>query len=214
MKFWADEELLPGSGFSTVTANEPAEVALPVAVSCVLDTMVVGSAVVPNITCAPETKLEPVTVSVKLPRLVEAGEMPVSTGVGLRSVTALVPFFEESAELTALTVTELGLGRVAGAVYLPEVSMMPRKAEPPAVSLTYQVTAVFCVPVTAAEKVAEAPARTLVLDGETVTAIVAGGVGCWEPEEDDPPPQPATRKGVRRRARNPGNLRIVTHIAD
>jgi len=55
-------------------------------------------------------------VSVKLPRLAEAGEMPVSTGVGLRSVTALVPFLEESAELTALTVTELGLGRVAGAV--------------------------------------------------------------------------------------------------
>jgi hypothetical protein len=107
------------------------------------------------------------------------------------------------------------LGRVAGAVYLPEVSMVPRAAEPLAVSLTYQVTAVFCVPVTAAEKVAVTLARTLVESGDTVTEIAAGGGGCcWEPEEDDPPPQPATRKGVRRRARNPGNLRVVTHIAD
>lgn len=99
-----------------MTEKVPAEVALPVAVSLVLETTVVRSAVLPNITCAPETKLEPVTVSVKLPRFVDPGEMPVRTGVGLRSVTALVPFFEESAELTALTVTELGLGRVAGAV--------------------------------------------------------------------------------------------------
>ena len=155
------------------------------------------------------------TVSVKLPRFVEAGEIPVSTGVALRSVTALVPFFEESAELTALTVTELGLGTVTGAVYLPEVSMVPREAEPPAVSLTYQVTAVFEVPVTAAEKVPEAPARTLVLDGETVTEIVAGGGGCcWEPEEDDAARQPTRRIGVRSSARNPGNLRLVTHIDD
>jgi hypothetical protein len=155
-----------------------------------------------------------VTVSVKLPRLVNAGEMPVSTGVGLSSVTALVPFFEESAELTALTVTALGLGRVAGAVYLPEVSMVPRVAEPPAVSLTYQVTAVFQVPVTAAEKVAEAPARTLVDSGDTVTETVAGGGGCWEPEEADPDPQPATARAVRSSAKNPGNLRVVTHIVN
>ncbi len=134
--------------------------------------------------------------------------------MGLRSVTALVPFFEASAELTAMTVTELGLGRAAGAVYLPEVSMVPRPAEPPAVSLTYHVTAVFEVPVTAAEKVAEAPARTLVVNGETLTAIVADGGGCWEPDEDDPAPQPATKKADRRSARNPRDLRYVTRIAD
>ena len=136
------------------------------------------------------------------------------TGVGLRSVTALVPFFEESAELTALTVTELGLGRMAGAEYLPEVSIVPRVAEPPEVSLTNQETAVFCVPETVAEKVAEAPVRTLVVNGETVTEIVAGGGGCWELEGDETAPQPATRKGVRRNARNPGNVRVVTRIDD
>ena len=140
--------------------------------------------------------------------------MPVRTGVGLRTVTALVPFFEESAELMALTVTELGLGRVAGAVYLPEVSIVPREAEPPEVSLTYQVIAVFFVPETVAEKVAEAPARTLVVNGETVTEIVAGGGGCWEPEEDVLAPQPTTRKAVKRSARNPGKVRVVTRILD
>ena len=93
--------------------------------------------------------------------------------------------------------------------------MVPRDAEPPAVSLTYQVTAVFCVPETVAEKVAEAPARTLVVNGETLTEIVAGGGGCcWVPEEDEPAPQPATRNGIRRSARNPGNLRVVTLIDD
>jgi hypothetical protein len=42
--------------------------------------------------------------------------MPVRTGVGFMSVTALMPFLVLSAELTALMVTEAGLGRVAGAV--------------------------------------------------------------------------------------------------
>lgn len=92
---------------------------------------------------------------------------------------------------------------------------MPKEAEPPEVSLTYQVTAVFCVPVTLAEKVAEAPARTLVVNGETLTEIVAGGGGCcWVPDEDEPAPQPATRKAARRKARNPGKLRVLTHIDD
>src|SRR5208283_2517784 len=103
-----------------------------------------------------------------------------------------------SAELTALMVTEAGLGRVAGAMYLPVLSMVPRDEEPPEVSLTNQVTAVFCVPVTVAEKVAELPARTLAVCG--VTEMVAGGGGCWELEEPVAP-QAACRKGTRRRAR-------------
>jgi len=53
--------------------------------------------------------------------------------------------------------------------------MVPRDEEPPEVSLTNQVTAVFCVPVTVAEKVAELPARTLAVCGVTLTEMVAGG---------------------------------------
>lgn len=178
MKFWGEDELLPGSGFCTVIEKVPEEVALPVAVSFVAETNVVGRAVVPKRIWAPETKSEPVAVMVKFPRFVEAGEIPVRTGVGFKRVTALVPFFEESAELTALTVTEAGLGRAVGAAYLPVESMVPRMEEPPEVSLTYQVTAEFCVPETVAEKFAELPARTLTVCGETVTEIARGGGGC------------------------------------
>jgi hypothetical protein len=53
-----------------------------------------------------------------------------------------------------------------------------------------------------------------VVNGETVTEIVAGGGGCGELEEDETAPQPATRKGVRSSERNPGNVRVVTLIDD
>lgn len=108
--------LLPGSGFCTATENVPAVERLPTAVSCVLDRKVVVRDEPFKTTCAPETKALPVMVRVKLPRFVAAGEMPVSTGVGFRRVTALVAYFEESAVLAAAMVTVLGDGSVAGAV--------------------------------------------------------------------------------------------------
>jgi hypothetical protein len=46
----------------------------------------------------------------------EFGLIPETTGMGLRSVTALEPMSEVLAMLTASTETELGLGRIAGAV--------------------------------------------------------------------------------------------------
>ena len=58
----------------------------------------------------------PVTVSVKFPMPTLEGLMPVSTGVGFRSVTLLEPLTEVSAALVARTVMVFGLGRVAGAV--------------------------------------------------------------------------------------------------
>ena len=94
----------------------PAVVALPVALSCVEETKVVERATPLRRTCAPETKLLPVMVREKLPRLVEAGETPTSVGVGLRSVTALEADLVMSAALVAVTVTVLGEGRVEGAV--------------------------------------------------------------------------------------------------
>jgi len=108
--------LLPGAGLTTVTANVPAEDAAPVAVSCVAETNVVWSGVVPRSTWAPFANLLPVTVSVKPPVPVLAGLMPVSTGVGFISVTLLGPLTEEFATLVARTVIVLGLGRVEGAV--------------------------------------------------------------------------------------------------
>ena len=160
---------------------------MPVAVSCVEETKVVESAELDRRTCAPETKLLPVTVREKLPRLVEAGEMPVRTGVGFMSVTELVEDLEVSAELVALTVRMLGDGRVAGAVYLPEESIVPSEEEPPGVSLTDQVTAVLVVPETVAENEAELPTRTLAVEGETATEMEGGGGGCVLSEEEVEP---------------------------
>jgi hypothetical protein len=110
------EVLLPGAGFDTVTAKLPPDATLPVAVSCVAETKVVVSAVPPRRTWALDTNLLPVTVREKLPVPMLAGLMPISAGVGFMSVTALEPLAELDAELVALIVTVLGLGRDAGAV--------------------------------------------------------------------------------------------------
>ena len=106
---------LPGSGFSTATVYAPAVEAVPVAVSCVEEVNVVERAVPLRRTCAPETKPVPVTAIEKLPRLVEAGEMPERVGVGFKSVTVLVPDLVASAVLVAVTVTVLGEGSTVGA---------------------------------------------------------------------------------------------------
>ena len=100
----------------TVTAKLPADETLPVAVSCVEETKVVASGVVPRRTWAPDTNLLPVTASVKLPVPMLAGLIPVRIAVGFRSVTALEEVAAAEAGLVALTVRVLEVGREAGAV--------------------------------------------------------------------------------------------------
>ena len=110
------EALLPGSGFTTVTANVPTVAAVPEACNRVEVENVVASGAPASITCAPLTKLLPVTVMEIEPCATDIGETVVSTGVGFQSVTALCPAALESAMLTACTVTVFGLGKFAGAV--------------------------------------------------------------------------------------------------
>jgi hypothetical protein len=110
------ELLLPGSGFTTVILNSPAEDSVPVAVSCVAETKVVVNGTVPSITCAPDTKLLPVMASEKLPVPTLAGFVPLRTGVGLSRVTALEAVAELEATLLAVIVSVLGLGIDVGAV--------------------------------------------------------------------------------------------------
>lgn len=171
--------------------------------------MVVRAAV-PKKTCAPWTKLLPVTVSEKLPRFAEAGEMPVRTGVGFRRETALVADWVVSATLVALMVTASEDGRVVGAVYFPLESMVPRAVEPLAVPLTNQETAVLVEPVTVAEKVKESPARILAVVGatETATVFVVGGSGAGDfvVELLLPVAQPAKNGKSRRRGGSRGRM--------
>ena len=145
--------------------------------SCDAELKVVVSAAPASSTVAPFTKLLPLTVSEKLPALVVVGEIPVSTGVGFQSVTALCPEAPESAALTACTVTVLGLGNMAGAAYEPVALIVPVVDVPPVTPFTCQVTAVFEVPETVAANVCEAPARTLAEFGETFTDTAGGGGG-------------------------------------
>lgn len=184
-------------------AKVPADVALPVAVSCVAETYVVVREELPKKTCAPWTKLLPVMVREKLPRFVEAGEIPVRTGTGLRSETALVADWVVSAALVALMVTVFGVGSVAGAVYFPVESMVPRVEEPLAVPLTNHETEVLEEPVTVAEKVKESPARMLAVVGATemATVFVVGGSGAGDfgVEEPLPPVAQPARSGKRQR---------------
>lgn len=89
---------------------------LPVAVSCVAETNVVLSGEPLSRTCAPETKLLPVAVTLKPPVPVVEGSMPESTGVGFHNVTLLESVAEELAELVAVIVIALDVGKEAGAV--------------------------------------------------------------------------------------------------
>lgn len=65
-----------------------------------------------------------------------AGETETWISVKVMVAEAL---FVESAALVAVTVTEAGSGRVAGAVYRPEALIVPEVASP----LSDQFTAVF-----------------------------------------------------------------------
>ena len=69
----------------------------------------------------------------------------------------------------ARIVAVAGLGTVLGAVYRPEVEIVPTVALPPVVPLTLQVTAVFDVPVTVAVNCRVAEVITVADDGETLT---------------------------------------------
>ncbi|HLJ24974.1 MAG TPA: hypothetical protein VKT71_12750 [Candidatus Acidoferrales bacterium] len=93
-------------------------------------------------------------------------------------MTSLLPVALASAMLTALIVTVLELGIVAGAVYAPEELIVPVAALPFATPFTCQVTAVFEFPETVALNDCVAPARTLAVAGEimTVTPDPEGGL--------------------------------------
>jgi hypothetical protein len=81
---------------------------------------------------------------------VEAGLMPVITGVGFHSVTLLVSLAVASAALVTFTLTVFGLGKLAGAVYFPFASIVPVVLVPPFAPFTNHVTLVLDVPLTLA----------------------------------------------------------------
>jgi hypothetical protein len=74
----------------------------------------------------------------------------VTTGGSAWIETVVEAVDAESAADTAVTVTVLGVGKAAGAVYRPAAEIVPVVEFPPVTPLTCQVTAVFVVFVTVA----------------------------------------------------------------
>jgi hypothetical protein len=183
-KFWDEDVALPGFGFLTATAKVPADVSLPVAVSCVEETKLVASGAPARRTCAPLTNPAPFTVIAKAPAGTDVGAMPATTGTGFCKVTALLPVALASAELTARTLTLFETGIVGGAEYIPDELIVPVATLPPVTPFTCQLTAEFVDPATVARNDCVAPALTLALCGETETVMLApeGGVLEFPPE--------------------------------
>jgi hypothetical protein len=137
-----------GPGFATVTFVHPLCTAVPVAVSCVGDWKMVGSATPFQRTSAPSTKRLPRTCNVNAPIGTVLGVTPVSQGTGLRSVTRQDAAESAFLRLVARTVTcDPGTPDV-GAVYLPVASTKPTVASPPTTSSTLHTTAVLANPFT------------------------------------------------------------------
>jgi hypothetical protein len=96
-----------------------------------------------------------------------------------------VPDFVESAWLVAVICTVAGDGKSAGAVYTPADVIVPSVAFPPGEPLTFQLTVVSVVFVTAAKNVSWFPSTTDPVVGVTVTPMDGGGGG-----GGDAPPAP------------------------
>lgn len=128
------------SGVVTITGTDVFGVlALPAAVSFVVETNVVGRSTPSKLTVAPETKPLPFTVSVNVPVATGDGLTDVMLGKG-KTVTVAAPFAVGVLTLVARTVTTFGLGTVVGARYRPLLSIVPTVALPPVTEFTLHVT--------------------------------------------------------------------------
>jgi hypothetical protein len=95
-------------------------------------------------------------------------------------VSCAVPERAESAADTAVTVTVAGEGTVAGAVYNPEVEIVPAVVLPPVMPLTCQVTAMFVELATVADIIWDEETVTVAPPGLTATVITGATVTCAE----------------------------------
>ena len=86
-------------------------------------------------------------------------------------MTVLLPFCVASSALVAVTVIVFGVGRIAGAVYIPFASIVPTVALPPAIEFTDHVTVLFAMPLTVAANASFAPARIVAVEGVTVIPV-------------------------------------------
>jgi hypothetical protein len=96
----------------------------------------------------------------------------------------------ESAALTAIMVTEFGLGKLAGDVYMPAELIVPVAALPPLAPFTNQFTEIFDEPVKVALNCCESPNRTLAEFGEIET-LMPEDAGLEPPDLEEVVVEPA-----------------------
>jgi hypothetical protein len=123
-------------------------------------------------TCAPLTKLLPVTVRVKFPAFTSDGLTLLKIGVELSSVIAALALAALLTVLTAETVTLLGVGKVCGAMYSPAELMVPSVEFPPTTPFTDQITVELLVPLTVILNCCAPRVRTLALPGVILSCTV------------------------------------------
>jgi len=103
----------------------------------------------------------------------DAGEMETETAAEPAvKLSSANDTFVESALLVAPMFTDAGNVTAGGAVYSPELEMVPMTALPPGTPFTDHVTAVFVVPVSDAVNCFVCPAWTEAVAGETEIVIV------------------------------------------
>jgi hypothetical protein len=175
----------PGAGVVTATPRLPAFAncaAGSTAVNCVALPYVVANAVPPNSTTDCAQNPDPVTVSVvfPLPALSVAGEMELTTGAGFTMLTEAAADCAGCARLAAVTVTMLGAGGTAGAVYSPVLSTVPTVTYPPATPFTDHVAPWFVLPVTLSVNCCTCPTITVGVGGFTATTTNTASVSALE----------------------------------
>jgi hypothetical protein len=111
----------------------------------------------------------------------------IETEMSLVTVACALEFLVLSSTLVAITETELGAGKLAGAVYTPPALIVPTAASPPEIPFTLQITAEFVALLTVAVKVCCSPNRTVATDGATDTVMLEGG--CDGPVPTTPQPR-------------------------
>jgi hypothetical protein len=110
-----------------------------------------------------------------------------------------LPFFVASSVLVAVTVMVFGVGKLAGAVYIPFASIVPTVEFPPATEFTDHVTLLFAIPLTVAAKASFDPARIVGVAGVTVTPVLPPSGVSGEPSLPGfvPRPEQPVRHNIR-----------------
>jgi hypothetical protein len=120
------------------------------------------------------------------PNSTEARLGEIETETSLVTVAWALEFLLVSSTLVAVTETEFGAGKLAGAVYVPPVFIVPTAALPPEIPFTLQTTLEFVELLTVATKVCCSPSKTFAVIGVTVTVMLEGG--CDGPVPTAPQP--------------------------